>query len=164
IQQLYTKSQDIPSSGLAYAGLQVAGPGKLIVKAHSLDLGITKGIRTGDLAVNTALAAISTKGADIEVDLQGNLDMISSQIASFGGGSIAIDSRGSLNVGAQRQFTSDDTPKGIYTANGGDVSVKAVGDVSVNGSRIASYNGGNVSVTSETGNINAGEGARGIFT
>ena len=41
----------------------------------------------------------------------------------------------------------------------GDVTVIAGGDINVNGSRIAAYDGGNVTVRSLTGNVDAGTGA-----
>ena len=112
--------------------------------------------------LNNSLGKISGTGADIDVKLSGNLEMTSSQIGSFAGGSIKLAAAGSLNVGSQEQFTSDDTPKGIYTASGGGVSVSATGDINVNGSRIAAYDGGNVSVNSAQGNVNAGQGGLGF--
>jgi hypothetical protein len=42
--------------------------------------------------------------------------------------------------------------------------VQAVGDIDVNGSRIATYDGGDVSVISLNGNVDAGAGARGFFS
>ena len=89
--------------------------------------------------------------------------MISSQIATFNGGDITINAGGAVNVGSQQQFTSDDTPKGIYSAHGGNVSVTAFGNIEVNGSRIASYDGGDVFVESKTGFVDAGAGAKGFF-
>lgn len=68
-----------------------------------------------------------------------------------------------MNIGSQERFTSDDTPKGIYTAHGGHVKVEAGGDIAVSGSRISSYDGGDVSVISEQGSVDAGAGAKGYF-
>jgi hypothetical protein len=113
--------------------------------------------------LNLALAPISYAGVKIVVELLGNLEMTSSQIASFNGGSITVTAGGKADIGSQVQFTSDDTPKGIYTGHGGDVSVTAMGDVNLNGSRIASYDGGDVTVTSKNGDVNAGEGGKGFF-
>jgi hypothetical protein len=89
--------------------------------------------------------------------------MTSSQIASYNGGSITLKAQGHLNIGSQEQFTSDDTPKGIYTGNGGNVDVESAGDINVNGSRIATYDGGDVKVVSSGGSIDAGAGAKGFF-
>lgn len=67
-----------------------------------------------------------------------------------------------MNVGTQESFfEAGNTPKGIYTSGGGGVSVVANGDVNVNGSRIATYDGGNIKVQSRNGDVNAGEGGLG---
>jgi hypothetical protein len=90
--------------------------------------------------------------------------MTSSQIASFNGGNIDVSSAGKLNIGSQEVFSSDDTPKGIYTGHGGHVEVHAAGDILVSGSRIASYDGGDVTVASDHGTVDAGAGAKGFFS
>src|SRR5208282_1494184 len=51
--------------------------------------------------------------------------------------------------------------RGIFTAAKSDVTVMAGGDINLNGSRIAAYDGGNVTVESLHGNIDAGTGANG---
>ena len=89
--------------------------------------------------------------------------MTSSQIASFDGGNINVHSLGQIDVGSQVSLTSDDTPKGIYTTYGGSVTVDAVGNINVDGSRIATYDGGDVTVISEGGNVDAGTGGKGFF-
>lgn len=163
VQSLYAASQDVPTFPTKTGGLLIGGPGKYIVSAKSMDLGITSGIRSILTALNPNLAYSFSKGADVEVNLSGNLEMTASQIASFNGGSINITAGGTMDIGSQAKYTSDDTPKGIYSGNGGNVTVTAVGDVIINGSRIASYDGGDVRVTSTTGNVDAGSGAKGYF-
>ena len=157
---LYQNSQDIPSSANALRGIQVGGPGRLVVGAHNVDLGITEGIRSRGTLNNPALNGISPKGVNIELNVQ-NLEMGASQIASFAGGSITVNAAGRVDVGSQNNFTSDDTPKGIFTSSGGNVTVHATDDINVNGSRIATYDGGNISIVSEAGDINAGSGGLG---
>lgn len=147
LSQLSAATQDIPTSSLARLGFQIGGPGTFQFAANNLDLGISSGIRSVGTLNNRALAGISAQGADISMVLAGNLDMTSSQIASFNGGSISILAGGHMNIGSQQSFTSDNTPKGIYTGHGGSITLHAGGDVLVNGSRIASYDGGNVWVT-----------------
>lgn len=112
---------------------------------------------------NAALAAISPYGADINIGVAGNLDMTSTKIAneSYLGG-INLTVGGTLDIGGQfTTFGDPNAPKGIYTTSGGNISVNAVDDVNVNGSRIAAYNGGNINVVSQTGDVNAGSGASG---
>jgi hypothetical protein len=164
LQQLYTATQDIPTSPLAYNGLQLGGPGQFNISANNMDLGVSSGIRSVGPLLNPALATtVAAQGASININLAGNLEMGSSQIASFNGGSITVNSLGQVDVGSPSSFTTDDTPKGIYTANGGAVTVHAAGDINVDGSRIASYDGGDVTVISDNGSVDAGTGGKGFF-
>jgi len=175
IETLFSNSQDVPTSGLAYNGLQIGGPGSLAISARNMDLGISHGIRSvgpynikiqPDPNLNKYILgpSVTLEGARLMLDVAEDLTMSSSQIASFSGGNITVTAGGRMDIGSQGQFSSDDTPKGIYTANGGDVSVTAHGNINVNGSRIATYDSGNVSVESVTGDVDAGGGARGTFT
>ncbi|MFM2294330.1 MAG: hypothetical protein RLZZ350_743, partial [Verrucomicrobiota bacterium] len=163
LNQLFAASQDIPASPLARNGFQIGGPGLFTFAANNLDLGISSGIRSVGTLLNPALAGVSVFGANLNLTLAGNLDMTSSQIASYNGGSISVFAGGAMNIGSQNSFSSDNTPKGIYTGHGGSVTVHAVGNVNVNGSRIASYDGGDVIVTSVTGDVDAGSGRNGFF-
>ncbi|HXB58020.1 MAG TPA: hypothetical protein VNU95_00545, partial [Candidatus Acidoferrales bacterium] len=158
IAQLYTASQ---TASLGDNGLALAGPGKFNIFANSIDLGISGGISV--LAPDLALAAISPDGANIKIKTTGDLDMTTSVIANeslFGG--IKLDVGGTLDVGGElTPFGNADSPEGIFTTSGGNISVTAYDDVNVDGSRIAAYNGGNINVTSTTGDINAGTGGAG---
>jgi len=162
IKNLFAQSQDIPPLQ-AYSGLQLGGPGKFVISARNMDLGITQGIRSVGVQNNHSLAGISVAGASLSLELSGDLNMISSQIASFNGGDITLTASGNLNIGSQQSFTSDDTSKGIYTGHGGNVYVSAVGDILVSGSRIATYDGGDINVVSQNGTVDAGTGAKGSF-
>ncbi len=158
IKQLYTASQ---TATLGDQGLAMAGPGNFKVSASSIDLGVSGGIRV--LAPDSALAAISPYGAGLNVTTPGNLGMTSTKISneSLLGG-IDLNVGGTLDVGSQFTTYGDpNIPKGIYSTSGGNVSVTVNGDVNVNGSRIAAYNGGNITVWSQTGDINAGTGVAG---
>lgn len=165
IDALYTASLQLapfPVSGRA--AMNCGGPGKFLITADNMQLGISDGIRSVTAALNPALGKVFSRGANLEIDLAGDLKLVSSTIGSFNGGSILINSGGSVDVGSQVQLTSADTPKGIYTGHGGSVTVLAQGDVNVNGSRIAAYDGGNVTVTSVAGSVQAGNGGLGEFT
>jgi filamentous hemagglutinin family protein len=163
IEELYNESQQVPSFPVSGGGIFCGGPGTFVITADSMDLGVSPGIRSVLGALNPSLGLLYSQGANLQLTLQGNLEMSSSQIASFNGGSIAINAGGEVNLGTQEQVNTDDTPKGIYTADGGSVSVTAAGDINVNGSRIASYDGGDVTVQSLTGNVDAGQGQGGYF-
>ena len=161
ITQLYAASQ---SASLGDNGLALAGPGKFNISANTIDLGISGGISV--LAPDATLAAISPYGANINVTTVGNLEMTSTKIAneSLLGG-ISLDVGGALDVGGQLTLVGNPSvAKGIFTTSGGNISVTANGDVNVNSSRIAAYNGGNVTVLSQTGDVNAGTGAAGFVT
>ena len=161
ITTLFAASQ---TATLGDQGLALAGPGHFDITANSIDLGISGGITV--LAPDSALAAISPDGADVNITTAGNLAMTSSKIAneSYLGG-ISLNVGGTLDVGGEfTTFGDPNSPKGIFTTSGGDVSVIANGNVNINGSRIAAYDGGNLTVLSQTGDVNAGVGGAGYVS
>ena len=97
----------------------------------------------------------------------GGITMTSSQISTTGGGSIVIATTGTLDVGKTiigqgQQTNPDGTAKqtGIFTAAGGVITVFADGDVNVNESRMMTFKGGDITVWSDHGGINAGTGSK----
>ncbi|HWY31601.1 MAG TPA: filamentous hemagglutinin N-terminal domain-containing protein [Candidatus Acidoferrum sp.] len=156
IQQLYTASQ---SASLGGQGLALGGSGIFNVTAYAIDLGVSGGINV--VAPDSALASISPYGAVLNVTTLGDLDMTSSKIANQSYlGSINLNVGGVLNVGGALSAFGDpgSSPLGIFTTSGGSVNVSAGGDVNVEGSRIAAYDGGDISVKSLDGDVNAGTG------
>jgi hypothetical protein len=147
IAALQVASFGAPQNSRAGSGYVVGGPGFFNLQAASLDLGNTAGVQT-------------TGGAALTVTLSGDLTMLTSRIATFAGGNLTVNSvSGSLDLGTQNLFIPNEgNAYGIYTAGLSDVSVTAHGDVNINGSRIAAYDGGNVYVESSYGNINVGSG------
>lgn len=167
IEQLYQASLGAPSaSSPAQLGYRLGGPGQFNVHAGSISLGNTYGILscgTGDPTGGQRygdLASLTPAGATVNVNVDGDLDMITSAIAALGGGDVNLSSaKGSLDLGSQELFsTSRGVALGVYTSGRGNVNVSALGDINIDGSRIAAYNGGNISVTSLEGNVNAGSG------
>jgi hypothetical protein len=158
------------------SGYILGGGGKFVINAANIDLGTTLGIQsqgvsydaieTSDANGNPAtlypLANIFTKGADISVNTTGDLDLFSTTISSLNDGSINVNAGGGITVGSSTFTGNNATPRGIFSTGLGDVTVIADGDINVNGSRIAAYDGGNVTVESLGGNINAGNGAIGF--
>ena len=161
IDELYAASAD---AALGSQGLAVAGAGHFNVSANTMDLGVSAGITVQ--APDAALAAISSHGADLNVTTLGDLSMTSTAIANQSlFGDINLNVGGALSLGGQ--FTAYDppsVPKGIFTSSGGNIAVTVNGDVNVNGSRIAAYNGGSVTVLSKTGDVNAGSGGAGYIS
>jgi hypothetical protein len=129
-----------------------------------MDLGVTDGIVSHGPERNPALAALGSRGSDITVNLSGNLTMYSSAIASLAGGALTVNAGGAINLGAPDISFDNGLPRGIYTAAKADVSVIAGGNIDLEGSRIASYDGGNILVRSLSGGINAGSGGLGAQT
>jgi filamentous hemagglutinin family protein len=168
------------------SGLVIGGGGQFNITARSIDLGTSAGIQSkGAGLYRTAsgypLASLFGNGGvfaratDINVtttgnhsegqmangNLVGDLDMFSSSIASLSDGNISIYSSGDINAGSPDFTVTATTARGIFNTGQGDVNVLADGDINVNGSRIAAYDGGNVTVESLDGNISAGSGGSG---
>jgi hypothetical protein len=93
----------------------------------------------------------------------GNLDMIDSAISSRSG-SIYAMAGSNMNVGKTALSNAPLKSSGITTLYGGDLSVYAGGDINVNESRIMTYLGGDITVWSDQGNINAGRGSKTVVS
>jgi len=167
-------------------GYLLGGGGHFVISANSIDLGTTTGIQSLGVAYDKAyltgsnyrpiidangnakfvypLANYFTGGADIQITTVADLNLFSSQISSQNGGAIKVNVGGVVNAGSDLYTDLTSQPRGIFTSGGSDVTVVADGDINVNGSRIAAYDGGNVTVESLTGNVNAGSGAASVIT
>lgn len=162
VQQLYAASQDVPTN--PDSGYRLGGGGQFNFTANNMDLGATIGIVSQGPRGNAALAQYFTEGADINITLGGNLDMFSTKIASLNGGDIFVYADGSVNAGSRDFTVGDSAARGIFTSGLSDVTVIARGNVNVNGSRIAAYDGGDVLVRSLEGDVDAGTGGGGAAT
>jgi hypothetical protein len=159
LQSLYTSSQNIPSD--PNSGFRLGGGGTFNVTAASLDLGATAGLVSEGPAENAALANYFTRGADINVSVGGDLNMFSTTISCLNGGNISVAAGGNINLGSTYFTANDAFARGIFSTCDSSVSVVAGGDININGSRIAAYDGGNVTVESLHGNVNVGTGGQG---
>jgi filamentous hemagglutinin family protein len=173
----------IPNGATTY-GYAIGGGGQFDITARSIDLGTSAGIISEGVALSAngsyplaglfGTGGVFSHGADINVtttgnpaatgsaingDRFGNLDMYASSIASWNGGSISINASGEVNAGSSVLNVTGFGATGIYSTGGGDVSVIAGSDINVNGSRITTYDGGNITVESLNGSVNAGTGA-----
>jgi len=172
IAALATASQGTPAMSSVTGGYAVGGPGSFTVNASSISLGntlgiISYGVGTAGNGVNYSyLAPYTPSGASIDVTVAGDLEMQASTIAALGGGNVKVTSTGgSMDLGSQDLLDVEQAvvkqhnmALGIYTSGAGNVDVTAQGNISVNSSRIAAFNGGNVSVESLEGNVDAGVG------
>ena len=132
-----------------------------------------------------------TSGANINVTVLGqeqtvngqtepSLFMPASTIAALGGGDVNVTCEGempnsdgvggvSMDLGSQDLLSfesqimdANSLGLGIYTTAGGDVNVTALGTINVDSSRIATFDGGSITVVSETGDVNAGTGGTSV--
>lgn len=92
---------------------------------------------------------------------RGNLLMTNSQIAALEDtNGLYLLVNGFVDVG--RSTGSDDGESantGIYTSLGGPINIYADGNINVNESRVMTFNGGDITMWTERGDINAGRGA-----
>jgi len=185
--QQYNALGVLPLNASTY-GYTIGGGGQFNLTARTIDLGTSAGIQSQGVALYTVRGSnpyplaglfgnggVFNHGTDINLittgnpangknaagNLIGDLDMYSTSIASLNGGNISISASGDVNAGSPVFTVNSVSPLGIYTSQG-DVSVTANGDINVNGSRIAAYDGGNVTVESLHGNIDAGTGVNGF--
>jgi len=158
ITQLYNDSL---SASLGANGLIISGPGHFNINADTIDLGVSSGILVN--APDAQLANISPIGADICIKTTGDLEMTTTAIANESYmGNITLNVGGQLDVGGELSaFGTPGEALGIFTTGEGNISVTANNDVNVDGSRIAAYDGGNISVESLNGDVNAGTGGEG---
>jgi filamentous hemagglutinin family protein len=169
-----------PAGGSGYT---IGGGGKFNISSRNMELGTTTGIQSlgvGLYQVGSSypLAKLFDTGADISVNTMGDLNMFSTSISSLNGGAVQVnvgvqvEDDGSLSVvnpAAQLNVGSKDFTvaalgtRGIFSTSSGAVSVYAGGNININGSRIASYDGGKVTVESFNGNLDAGTGGSGYL-
>jgi hypothetical protein len=89
--------------------------------------------------------------------------MTTSQISTNSGkDNIYIIANGQLNVGKSTFFENeaDRAKTGIFTAGGGAINIFVNGDANVNESRVMTFEGGDITAWSDSGNINAGRGSK----
>jgi len=177
---LYTDSQGAPSPNDGQLGYRIGGPGLFDVTANSISLGNTYGIFSCGVSDPDGydrynnLASLTPSGATVNVTVAEDqavtvngvtttipsLYMLTSAIGAIGGGDVNVTSTGgSMDLGSQDLLETLRTVGfGIYTSGNGNVNVTALGDIDINGSRIAGFNGGNISVDSRQGTVNIGSG------
>ena len=133
-----------------------------------MDLGFSDGIVSEGIGGTPwvgipGLRTVTPRGADINLNVGGDLAMSFSKILSEYGGTISVNSGGAINVGSQDPVGDTTSPRVIVTLGGGNVEVIAQNDIEVSGSRIAAYDGGNIHVLSLMGEVDAGGGGSGAI-
>lgn len=113
--------------------------------------------RPGEQIGGKTFSPVAATGKPIVVEgrivllVDGQIQLVDASLVS-----IEQAAGGKLTVGT---FGSDPT-SGILTIRGGNIDIKTRGDVDVFRSRIATLTGGNISIHSVAGDINAGSGGR----
>ena len=167
IQSLYAASQSDLSPTSGQLGYRIGGPGEFDINAGSISLGNSYGILScgvydsqGGFNRYNNLASITPAGATVNVTVSDDLSMLTSTIATLGGGDVNITSTGgSMDLGSQALYnTQRQVGFGVFTAGGGDANVTALDDINISGSRIATYDGGDIFVKSLIGSVNVGSG------
>jgi filamentous hemagglutinin family protein len=157
---LFAQSQGAQASG---SGISLNGPGRFNLTAQNMDLGTSAGIQVNQQFLPELFSPTVIDGASLNVNVSGNLEMTTTAIGNSGWqGGIQMNIGGTLDLGLQSLFGEpNNVARGIFTASDGNISVTAGGDIDVDGSRIAAYDGGNITVISQQGDVNAGSGGAG---
>jgi filamentous hemagglutinin family protein len=172
IAALYLTALGAPSATDLGLGYRIGGPGQFDINAGSIELGNTYGILScgaidpsGGYYRYGNLASITPSGASVNVTVSGDLSMLTSTIATLAGGDVnVISTGGSMDLGSPDLGGAPfgrDVGYGVFTTSGGNVNVTALKDINIDGSRIGTFDGGNILVESLQGNVNVGSGASG---
>jgi filamentous hemagglutinin family protein len=127
---------------------------------YSIELAAGDTAQAGEIIAETRSDLISPFFQGSATAGSGDVDMTYSQITNTTSG-IYIFTNGKLNAGST-SFISDAERErtGILTSEGGAINIFANSDVNVNESRVMTFMGGNITVWSDTGSINAGRGSK----
>lgn len=144
-------------------GFLIGGPGQFNINASAINLGFSPGIisygsggRYSSLAEATGTPGYG--GAAINVNVTGDLNLLTSSINSIDGGDVTVHAGGAIDLGKGGFDFQTSDAYGIYTSGYSDVKVTAIGDINVGGGCIGTFNGGDVYVESFNGDVNAGNG------
>jgi filamentous hemagglutinin len=89
----------------------------------------------------------------------GSLNMTRSEIKSVTG-NIRVLTQGDLNLGVTALSSKTTETTGITTRAGGQIAVYSGGSINVNESRVMTFQGGDITLYSDLGDINAGRGSK----
>ena len=142
---LSQQQQDVLAMNIFYQVLSDSGV------AHNTPSSATYGSYTTGMAAIAALFAGDTAS--------GAISMSSREIKTENGGSIDLFApNGDLSLGSD--ITKPSADQGILTDEGGAINIYTLGDVDLGASRIFTLRGGNVTIWSANGNIDAGASSK----
>jgi filamentous hemagglutinin family protein len=91
----------------------------------------------------------------------GSLSMVQSQISTNSDrDNIYIVAKQNIDVGRSTLTQNTGSSTGIFTAKGGGINIFSGGDLNVNVSRVMTFFGGDITIWSDLGNVNAGRGSK----
>ena len=140
--------------------------------AYTIHVGLVEKAGTGNLLTDNGILVQPVRLT--QDPLLGGLPLIwNGKVVLAGNGTILLANaqnanvvkplNGHVDVGSNVKVNvpgGDSDPLGILTYRGGGIDIKSVGTVNVNTSRVATLGGGNIGITSTTGDINAGSGSK----
>lgn len=97
----------------------------------------------------------------------GDLSLFFSKISTLSGGDVnMLAPGGSINAGLASSFTGSKTSAdlGVVVQGSGSINAQVNSDFMVNQSRVFALNGGDITIWSSNGNIDAGRGAKSALT
>jgi filamentous hemagglutinin len=93
-------------------------------------------------------------------DAGGYLSMVQSQISTTSDkDNIYLIAKNDIDVG-RSTLSQNSGSTGIFTAKGGGINIFSGGDLNVNVSKVMTFFGGDITVWSDLGNVNAGRGSK----
>jgi len=177
-------SQGVRTVGETYNGLLGGTGSSLVVVAGSKTLlpqdqvvGFFDSLRQAGVDYSNLQASGDTAAAQAKIDATrselidpflkgfssdaGSISMVQSQIStSSEGGDIYIVATKDIDVGRSALNQANVASTGIFTDKGGKINIFSRGDLNVNVSRVMTFFGGDITVWSDGGNINAGRGSK----
>lgn len=119
---------------------------------------------------NASQEALASAGADYAADIvqgvdfrhvaqHGEINMTQSQVYTQQSGNIYIAAASDFNVGVTA-FSEEKSNSGVNTMKGGGINIFTEKDLNVDESRVMTWYGGDITLWSNSGNINAGKGSK----
>jgi hypothetical protein len=157
--QTFFNGDSSSSSATVAAGLKAIGT------EFSTLLASNQTASAAELLNNARVNIIKPLFDEPSATQEGSIYLTSSEIASFGNNAdVTVMARSEINVGTSSLSTptpgTSPPPTGITTAGGGNIYIYAGSDIDVNQSRVMTFFGGDITLWSDQGDVNAGRGSK----
>ena len=146
---------------------ELLGPGTFNLKVGTLEMDASASITAAEAVAPVGEARY---GSSLNVTTAGDVNLTTTTAILNSGVkgdltlNVGVNAGGTLNIGnpASDAATQSQPTAGIFTSSGGDVTITAGGSINVGQSRIATYDGGNITVLTQDGSVNCGDGSLGV--